>query len=286
MVAAEPVRKAEELEPPEPVRVPSAGDLDTLSMHVKEIRALLASLENPSIPLLCKLTRDPRVTVRNMAYRSLGGRRSLAANEGLFRESGAELVGGTDEAGRGALAGPLVAAAVVFEPEVDIRGVNDSKLLTPEKREELYEKIIAKALSVSVVSVDSTMIDRYGLQVMNMKALADALCGLEPPCDVAICDHFSLVGLEFTTFGIPHADEIFHSVAAASIVAKVERDALMRSMHQRFPRYNFLDNKGYGTEEHWRALDEHGPCELHRLSFGNVSPDADDVRLWEDEDDA
>jgi ribonuclease HII len=119
-----------------------------------------------------------------------------------------------------------------------------------------------------------------------MKALADALEGLDPACDLALCDHFKLVGLPFPSHGIPHADEIFHCVAAASIVAKVERDRLMRSMHTRFPRYHFEDNKGYSTEEHLSALGEFGPCELHRLSFSSVSQDAVDVPLWEAEDEA
>ncbi len=282
MVAAEPVRKTERLAPAGAPGRPRSGEVDTLNMRVEDIRALLAGFERPDIPLLCRLTRDPRVTVRNMAYRELGERRSLAANEALFRRGGTELVAGADEAGRGALAGPLVAAAVLFEPGVEVDGVKDSKLLNPERREELYGSILERAVSVSVVSVDSTSIDRHGLQVMNMKALADALSGLRPACDVAICDHYQPSGLRFATFGIPRADRIFHSVAAASIVAKVERDRVMRAMHCRFPRYNFIENKGYGTREHARALDEHGPCEVHRRSFGNVAPGAGEVPLWKE----
>lgn len=280
MVAAEPVRKAERLAPTGAPGSPLPGGIDTLDMRVEDIRALLGGLERPDVPLLCRLTRDPRTTVRNMAYRGLGERRDLAANEALFRRTGTELVGGADEAGRGALAGPLVAAAVLFEPGVEVEGVKDSKLLDPERREELYGSILERALSVSVVSVDSTSIDLHGLQVMNMKALADALSGLRPACDVAICDHYQPKGLRFATFGIPRADRVFHSVAAASIVAKVERDRVMRAMHRRFPSYNFLKNKGYGTREHARALDEHGPCETHRLSFGGVFPRAGEVPLW------
>lgn len=258
--------------------------MDTVNMSVKEIRELLASLPGTDIDLACRLTRDPRSTVRNMGYRALGRRRSLAANEELFRGDGAVYVAGADEAGRGALAGPLVAAATVFDPGVSIKGVNDSKLLTPEQREELYSKIIAKARGICVVAVDSGLIDRMGLQVMNMKALAEALRGLPEACDVAICDHFPLRGLPFRVYGIPHGDEIFHSVAAASIVAKVERDRMMRALGRRFPRFGFENNKGYSSEAHWEALGDAGPCEIHRMSFSGVRPDADELPLWEEDD--
>ena len=281
MVASEPLRqtagqgqlltgRGDELESPA-----------TLRMSVKEIRELLVSLEHPDLPLLCRLTRDPRLTVRNMAYKALGKKRGRTANEDIFRVNGISHIAGADEAGRGALAGPLVAAAVLFEPGIEVEGVNDSKLLTPERREELYDVILERALCVSAVFIDSGLVDRWGLQVVNMNALGRALAGLEPACDAAICDHFALAGLGFPVYGIPHADETFHSVAAASIIAKVERDRLMRSMHRRFPRYNFVDNKGYGTSEHWEALDEHGPCELHRLSFRHVSDEVEEIPLWE-----
>lgn len=285
MVASEPLWQAAGLDWFHAVP-PPADTIDTVNMSVKELRDHLSSLQKPDITLLCRLTRDPRVTVRNIAYKSLGRKRSLAANEDLFREDGAVFIGGADEAGRGALAGPLVAAAVVFDPGVEVKGVNDSKMLAPERREELYLEIICAARHISVVSIDASLIDLWGLQAVNLKALADALAAIAPDCDRAICDHFTLAGSSIPTYGIPHADEIFHSVAAASIVAKVERDRVMRSLHRRFPRYNFEDNKGYGTEEHLEALGEFGPCEIHRLSFSSVSPDADELTLWEPDDGA
>jgi ribonuclease HII len=162
--------------------------------------------------------------------------------------------------------------------------VKDSKLLPPGKREELYCEILSRAVSVSVVFIDAARIDKWGLNVMNMSALADALRGLACGCDVAVVDHFKLAGLPFPCFGISHADEMFQSVASASIVAKVERDRVMRSMHRRFPHYRFESNKGYGTAEHWQALEAHGPCEIHRLSFSNVSQEREDATLWEGED--
>jgi ribonuclease HII len=284
MVAPEPVRKAPQPQWQLSGPAPENELPDTVNMPVKEVRALLASLRRPDIRLLCRLTRDPRVTVRDLAFHQLARERSLSSNEDLFRQDGARLVAGTDEAGRGALAGPLTAAAVVFEPGTVVDGVKDSKLLSPGNREELYVEILARARGVSVVFMDPSTIDRWGLNAMNLAALGDALAGLACGCDVAIVDHFRLAGLDFPAFGIPHADEIFQSVASASIVAKVERDRVMRAMHHRFPRYCFEKNKGYGTAEHLRALDEHGPCEIHRLSFAGVSEDSSDVRLWEDED--
>ena len=284
MVAAEPLRETPGLDLAEDGIAPPAGQPDTRSMSVKEIRDLLKCLAEPDVELFCRLTRDPRSTVRDLGYSNLGRKRNLAANEDLFREGGVRMIAGADEAGRGSLAGPLVAAAVMFEPGVRIKGVNDSKVLLPERREELYSEIIRRAVSISVVSLDAGLIDRWGLQLVNKKALADALTGIRPTCDAAICDHFQLAGLGFPTFGIPHADAIFHSVAAASIVAKVERDRVMRGISCRFPGYGFMNNKGYATEEHMAALVELGPCEIHRLSFASVSPDAVEVQLWDAED--
>ncbi len=279
MVAAERFRKAEGVEA-HAQAAPPALKFDTVNMTVKDLRALIALTGQPDVRLLCGLTRDPRVTVRDMAYAALRSGRSLAANEDLFREEGLVMIAGADEAGRGALAGPLVAAAVMFEPGSEIDGVDDSKALAPSRREELYEEILREAVSVSVASIDATLIDRWGLQTVNLKALADALEGIHPRCDIAICDHFRPAGLACRSFGIPHADEIFHSVAAASIVAKVERDRLMRSMHRRFTSYNFEGNKGYGSEEHLGALARHGPCEMHRLSFSGVREPGAQASLW------
>lgn len=255
---------------------------DTLSMPVKEVRGFLRSLPIADPALLAKLARDPRLTVRKMAYRGLHRGGNLARNEDIFRRGSIRVLAGADEAGRGALAGPIAAAAVVFEPGVVVKGVNDSKLLTSGLREELYEEITRKATAVSVAFVDGRLIDKWGLQVANLKALGDAVVGVQARCHCVICDHFSLKGLPLPSFGIPKADSTFQSVAAASIVAKVERDRVMISMASRFPLYNWASNKGYATTEHLRAIREHGPCELHRRSFSGVPPEEDDDPLWGD----
>jgi hypothetical protein len=154
MVAAEPVWEAEGLSlPGEEGQLAATERPATANMSVKEIRELITSAEAPDIELLCRLTRDPRVTVRNLAYRNLGRSRNLASNEDLFRNEGVRMIAGADEAGRGSLAGPLVAAAVMFEPGVRIEGVNDSKLVLPARREELYLEIIGRAAAICVISV-------------------------------------------------------------------------------------------------------------------------------------
>ena len=285
MVASEPFWFAQEVNgsPPEERLKPAThttSSMDTANLSVREIRALLAALDEPDPALFARLTRDPRGTVRSIGYRALRHGRSLAANEEIFRSDDVKYVAGADEAGRGALAGPLVAAAVMFAPGVVIKGVNDSKLLTPERREELYDVIIECAESISVAFMDSGLIDRFGIQPINMKALGDALAGIDERCQCAVCDHFSLVGCAVPTYGIPKADETFQSVAAASIIAKVERDRVMKSLHSRFPHYNFQENKGYATGEHMTALRTYGPCKVHRLTFSGVLPD-EEISLWE-----
>ena len=283
MVAAEPFRSSGLAEglfgSPEEA---AAGHDETLSFSVKEVRELLSPSRSLDPSFLAKLTRDPRKTVRMMAYRAFNRNRNLASNEDIFRVGGIRSVAGADEAGRGALAGPLVAAAVVFPPGVVVDGVNDSKLLAPDRRAELYERIMEKAECVSVSFIDAGLIDRWGLQLVNYMALGDAVAGLSGRCQCLVCDHFSLRGLSFPAFGIPKADATFHSVASASIVAKVERDRVMISLHGRIPRYNFRQNKGYATEEHLTALAVYGPSRYHRMSFHGVGFEDDDYRLWED----
>jgi ribonuclease HII len=217
-----------------------------------------------------------------MAYRAFNRTRDLASNEEIFRVGSIRLIAGADEAGRGALAGPLAAAAVMFAPGVVIKGIDDSKQLLPQKREELYVEIIARAEYVSVAFVDPGLIDRWGVQLVNYKALGDAVAGLGGRCECVVCDHFALPGVGCPSYGIPKADETFQSVAAASIVAKVERDRVMTSLHGRTPFYNFEKNKGYATEEHLTALAIYGPSQFHRMTFHGVLFEELDANLWED----
>lgn len=184
--------------------------------------------------------------------------------------AGFELVAGVDEVGRGALAGPLVAAAVILPPDLELEGLRDSKACTKLQRQKLAEQIHASALAVSIVHAPHSSIDKMGLQRANLKALRRALRGLEHNPDYVIVDCFKLPRLPCPSLGVKKGDAVSKNVAAASIVAKVHRDAVMRRYHRRYTRYGFASNSGYGTRHHWNALKRYGPSPIHRLSFFGV----------------
>ncbi|MDD5747965.1 MAG: ribonuclease HII [Actinomycetota bacterium] len=241
----------------------------TLAYSIKEINEML-KVPKVDPEFVIQLASDPRVTVRKIAFRILRRGGNLFRNENIFRIDGIELIAGADEAGRGSLAGPLVAAAVMFSPRAMIEEIDDSKKLTPLMREKLYNEITKRAVSISVTFIDPSLIDRWGIQTMNMKALSDAINGLDQECDCVICDYYLPCGLGVPAFGIPKADSTFQSVAAASIVAKVERDRFMRSLHAKYPKYNFYRNKGYASREHLEALRAFGPTRFHRFTYRGV----------------
>ena len=184
--------------------------------------------------------------------------------------TGLARVAGVDEAGRGPLAGPVVAAAVIIAPRQRIRGLADSKLLTPERREELFGVIQRLALAVAVGIVDQETIDRINILGATRRAMLEALAGLVVAPELVITDFVRLTNLSCPQRNLVDGDARCASVAAASIVAKVTRDRLMLEAHRRFPQYGFARHKGYATPEHLAALDRHGPCALHRRSFAGV----------------
>ncbi|MFA5785608.1 MAG: ribonuclease HII [Actinomycetota bacterium] len=189
--------------------------------------------------------------------------------EQRLRSGGFRRIAGADEAGRGALAGPLVAAAVVLRDLDAIEGLSDSKLLSRQRRETLFEEILAAA-SVAVVRVSPGRIDREGIQPCNLWALGQALARLEGPPDYGLCDGFPVRGAPFPVLAVKKGDRVCASIAAASIVAKVTRDRLMARLAARYPGYGFERHAGYGTEEHLAALVALGPCPAHRRSFARV----------------
>ena len=174
---------------------------------------------------------------------------------------------GLDEAGRGPLAGPVVAAAVIFKPGTLIEKLNDSKKLTAAKREALFDEIILNALAYGIGSATREEIDEHNIHQATFLAMRRALAKLNRQPDYLLLDGFPLPDAACPQRAIPGGDSRSLTIAAASILAKVTRDKMMFELHQRYPQYGFNRHKGYGTEEHCRALCQHGPCPAHRQSF-------------------
>ena len=186
-------------------------------------------------------------------------------------EQGYEFVAGVDEAGRGPLAGPVYAAAVVFPKGVVIEGVNDSKKLTEKKREMLFDKIIENAVAYSIVSVDEKEIDKINILNAAMKAFTLALDGLSVKPDFALLDGNRAPELNIPFEAVVKGDAKSQSIAAASILAKVARDRYITRMDEIYPEYGFSKHKGYPTKDHKEAVAKYGPSPIHRLTFKGVS---------------
>jgi len=183
------------------------------------------------------------------------------------RRRGFSAIAGVDEAGRGPLAGPVVAAAVIFPPDYINGEIRDSKKLTPRKRESLYTTIRNEAVSVGLGIVDAAAIDRMNILQAALSAMLIAVSNLSPQPDYILIDGIHTINTSIAQETIIGGDSLSLSVAAASIIAKVSRDQIMDRYHTLYPQYNFLKNKGYGTKEHREALKEYGRCKIHRRSF-------------------
>ncbi|MFC7547642.1 ribonuclease HII [Plantactinospora sp. GCM10030261] len=207
----------------------------------------------------------PRAVVRRE-----GG---LYALERALQRRGFRHVAGADEAGRGACAGPLVAAAAILPASRrgEIDGLTDSKLLTPAAREEIYAEVVARALAYAVVVVPAEEVDGRGLHVCNVAAMRRALATLSIRPEYVLTDGFGVDGLGVPGLAVWKGDRVAACVAAASVLAKVTRDRIMVGLDADFPDYGFADHKGYITPEHSAALDRHGPCAEHRFSYVNVA---------------
>lgn len=181
--------------------------------------------------------------------------------------SGYRFIAGVDEAGRGPLAGPVVAAAVILPPGYRNGEINDSKKLTPAKRDKLYDVIKADALAFGLGVVEAATIDELNILRATLKAMQEACAELSPAPDFLLIDGLNSLPLAITQQTLVKGDSRSISVAAASIMAKVSRDRIMEIYHRQFSQYNFIKNKGYGTDEHRAAIREFGLCKLHRRSF-------------------
>jgi ribonuclease HII len=195
--------------------------------------------------------------------------RCEAAFERELHARGFRAVAGVDEVGRGSLFGPVFAAAVVLSPERPVRGVNDSKLLEPERREVLAERIRERALAWAVAAVDSATIDHVNIYQATRMAMRSAVLQLAPAPDFVLIDAVP-IEVAMPQRPIIKGDARCQAIAAASIIAKVARDACMRVWDEVFPQYGLASHKGYSTPEHLRAIRELGPTPLHRLSFEPV----------------
>ncbi len=196
-------------------------------------------------------------------------RAAKGAYERAARGKGYTRIAGADEAGRGCLFGPVYAAAVILDPRKPIRGLRDSKQLTAEQREELYVRIKDRALAWAVASADAREIDRINILQASRLAMRRAVEALRPSPDYLLIDALTL-DVDLPQEGVIHGDALCPSISAASILAKVDRDACMREWDARYPEYGFARHKGYPTPEHYDALARYGPTPEHRMSYAPV----------------
>jgi ribonuclease HII len=187
--------------------------------------------------------------------------------EKIAYQEGYQLIAGVDEVGRGPLAGPVVAAAVIFPHDYENSEINDSKQLSAAKREKLFETINEEAIAVGMAVVDTEIIDRLNILRAALQAMREAVLELSISPDFLLIDGLHRIDLLTPQKPVVKGDALSISIAAASIIAKVSRDRIMEIYHRQFPQYNFRQNKGYGTKEHCKAIEQFGICKIHRKSF-------------------
>jgi ribonuclease HII len=261
----------------------SGGEVDPGRWSLAELRAQLALGVAPALEgrWLRLLSSDARRGARDLAMlleRRRDERRREARRVGrlfaLRRQlfaAGARVIAGVDEVGVGPLAGPLVAAAVVLPARVHLPGLDDSKQLTAEQRESLDAAIRRQAVAVCIAEISSIEVDRLNTRGASLEAMRRAVTGLAQAPDHVLVDAFTIPAIAFPQTPIVGGDARDGSIAAASIVAKVYRDARMREIDGRYPGYGFARHKGYSTRDHFAALARLGPCPEHRKSFTPVS---------------
>lgn len=191
-------------------------------------------------------------------------------DESLYKK-GFKALAGLDEAGRGPLAGPVVASAVMLCYDKKINGINDSKILSEKQRERLFHLILENSISVGIGIVDAEIIDEINILRATRLAMMLALKDLSREPDLLLIDALALPAINIKQMPVIRGDAKSASIAAASIIAKVIRDAIMALYHDKYPQYGFDKHKGYPTKEHIRRLNIHGPCQIHRKSFNSVS---------------
>jgi len=250
--------------------------MDPARLTVPEIAAYLASARRVPEEVFRRLACDPRASVAALVSRyqaiRAAERRERARLRALYREDRrrtplGRLLAGVDEAGRGPLAGPVFAGAVILGSAVVLTGLDDSKRLTPEAREVLDAEIRTSALAVGIGEASVEEIDRWNILGATRLAMRRAVAALTPPPDYLLIDGRDRLPAQVAQATVIDGDATCASIAAASIVAKVARDRAMRTLDEVFPEYGFARHKGYATAEHFAALARHGPCLAHRRAF-------------------
>ena len=247
-------------------------------MNVREVEEAL--FKDPSPQMLCACQKDSRQGVRKLAVRLIKFQLAQAIDEARIQQmlveekklwqQGFLMLAGIDEAGRGPLAGPVVAAACILPVRFDLPGLNDSKMLTESKREKLYSQIQAQAIDYALGSAEPAEIDALNILQATKLAMKRAIEGLKVRPHYLMIDALTLPTVKLPQLALIGGDLISATIAAASILAKVTRDRLMVEIDTLYPEYAFSKNKGYGTSEHMQVLRRLGPCPLHRRSFAPV----------------
>ena len=252
---------------------------------IKEIKKYLKNIKVTE-KIIERLDSDSRKGVQKLA-RKYKKRKEKAKKELIrwqkmnqieeeLRYNGHKLVTGLDEAGRGPLAGPVVASAVILNPEQKIIGLNDSKQIPVKKREELFSEINKKAIAVGTGIVENDIIDKINIQQASFRAMKKAIYSLDFIPDYLLVDgNREIPEIDYRQKCVIDGDEKTNCIAAASIIAKVTRDKIIDQFDDIYPEYGFINNKGYGTREHIKALEKFGPSPIHRYSFSVVENNSD-----------
>ena len=247
-------------------------------MNIREVEEAL--YKDPSPRMLNACQKDPRQGVRQLATRLIKCQQAqaventriqqLLVEEEKLWKKGFLLLAGIDEAGRGPLAGPVVAAACILPAKFNLPGLNDSKMLTESKREKLFAQIQTQAIDYGIGSAEPAEIDVLNILQATKLAMKRSIEGLTVRPHYLLIDALTLTDVQLPQLPLIGGDHLSASIAAASILAKVTRDRLMVQLHSIYPEYTFSKNKGYGTKDHMLALKRFGPCPLHRKSFAPV----------------
>ncbi len=249
-------------------------------LSIAEVKKKLSEVNDLSEEMLSELQKDSRQGVKKLLIKwnkDKENQNKLVAQykemnrfENDLAEQGVSLIAGIDEAGRGPLAGPVVAAAVILPRTASLIGVNDSKQLSEKKREAFFEQISQEASAIGVGVVEAQEIDRINIYEAAKQAMKAALSDMSMPAEHLLIDAMTLsTGLPETS--LIKGDSRSISIASASIIAKVTRDRMMRDWHEKYPEYQFHKNMGYGTREHIEAINTFGPTPIHRMSFAPLN---------------